>query len=109
MVGIPPFTDETPEKVFDNILNLRLEWPEENDEKLSDYAVQSIMRLLTIDQNERANLEDLKSMELFQDIDWTKLTELEAPFVPQPDDETDTGYFEARNLAQDWRVSQLRE
>ena len=66
MVGIPPFTDETPEKVFDNILNLKLEWPEENDEKLSDGAVQSIMRLLTIDQNERANLEDLKSMQLFQ-------------------------------------------
>ena len=48
-------------------------------------------------------------MELFQNIDWTKLTEIEAPFIPQPHDDTDTGYFEARNLAQHWRVSQIRE
>ena len=32
MTGIPPFTDETPEKVFDNILNMRMEWPEEQGE-----------------------------------------------------------------------------
>ena len=28
LVGIPPFNDETPEKVFDNIVNLTMEWPE---------------------------------------------------------------------------------
>ena len=32
MTGIPPFTDETPEKVFDNILNMRMEWPEDEGE-----------------------------------------------------------------------------
>lgn len=27
LCGITPFNDETVEKIFDNILNLRIEWP----------------------------------------------------------------------------------
>ena len=27
LVGVPPFNDTTVEKLFDNILNLRMEWP----------------------------------------------------------------------------------
>ena len=30
----------------------------------------------------------------FKDIDWHNLLDMEAPFIPQPDDETDTTYFE---------------
>ena len=67
------------------------------------------MYYIFIDQDKRANFETIQTMELFQNIDWTKLTEIEAPFIPQPHDDTDTGYFEARNLAQHWRVSQIRE
>ena len=51
----------------------------------------------------------MQEIELFKDIDWNKVTETEAPFIPQPDDDTDTGYFEARNEAQQWRVSQIRD
>ena len=42
MTGIPPFTDETPEAVFDNILSMRMEWPEDEGEVLSDSAVEAI-------------------------------------------------------------------
>jgi serine/threonine protein kinase len=28
LVGIPPFNEDTIEKIFDNIINLRIEWPE---------------------------------------------------------------------------------
>jgi hypothetical protein len=28
IVGIPPFNDETVEKIFDNACNLKIEWPE---------------------------------------------------------------------------------
>lgn len=28
LVGIPPFNDETPEKIFQNILRLEIIWPE---------------------------------------------------------------------------------
>ena len=91
MTGIPPFTDETPEKVFDNILNLRMEWPEEEGEVLSDSAVEAIKAMLEFDQGNRADFEQMQSLNLFKDLDWTNLTEIEAPFIPQPDDETDTG------------------
>jgi serine/threonine-protein kinase greatwall len=109
MTGIPPFTDETPERVFDNILNMRMEWPEEQGEVLSDSAVAAIKAMLTFDQRNRADFEQMQTLDLFKNLDWTNLTEIEAPFIPQPDDETDTGYFEARNTAQQWKVSQIKE
>lgn len=31
LVGIPPFNDETPEKIFENILTRKIEWPEIGD------------------------------------------------------------------------------
>jgi serine/threonine-protein kinase greatwall len=52
----------------------------------------------------------MQSLPFFRNIkDWNNLTEIEAPFIPQPDDETDTGYFEARNVAQHWQVSQIKD
>ena len=30
-----------------------------------------------------------------------------APFVPQPHNDTDTAYFEARNNMQEWKISQF--
>ena len=47
MTGIPPFMDDTPEAVFENILSGRIEWPE-NDEALSLEAVEAISSLLTL-------------------------------------------------------------
>ena len=47
MTGWPPFSDDTPEKVFENILNLKMDWPEE-EEKLSDTAVNAIQSLLNL-------------------------------------------------------------
>lgn len=109
MTGIPPFTDETPELVFENILSMKIEWPEEEGEILSNSAVEAITKLLAFDQEKRADFDAIQSMELFKDVDFANLTELEAPFLPNPDDETDTGYFEARNNAQDWKISQIIE
>jgi hypothetical protein len=47
MTGIPPFMDESPELVFENILSGRIEWPED-DEALSCEAVEAITSLLTL-------------------------------------------------------------
>lgn len=33
LVGVPPFNDQTVEKLFDNILNMRIEWPSIGDEE----------------------------------------------------------------------------
>ncbi|KAM7322419.1 hypothetical protein ACRRTK_017924 [Alexandromys fortis] len=48
---------------------------------------------------------ELKHHPLFSEVDWENLQHQTMPFVPQPDDETDTSYFEARNTAQHLTIS----
>ncbi|XP_021244722.1 serine/threonine-protein kinase greatwall isoform X2 [Numida meleagris] len=104
LTGIPPFNDETPAQVFQNILKRDIPWPE-GEEKLSDNAQNAIDILLTIDSTKRAGLKELKHHPLFHGVDWDNLQNQPMPFIPQPDDETDTSYFEARNNAQHLTVS----
>ncbi|KFQ17674.1 Serine/threonine-protein kinase greatwall, partial [Merops nubicus] len=104
LTGIPPFNDETPTQVFQNILKRDIPWPE-GEEKLSDNAQNAIDILLTTDSTNRAGLKELKHHPLFHGVDWDNLQNQTMPFIPQPDDETDTSYFEARNNAQHLTVS----
>ncbi|XP_074938689.1 serine/threonine-protein kinase greatwall [Phalacrocorax aristotelis] len=104
LTGIPPFNDETPTQVFQNILKRDIPWPE-GEEKLSDNAQNAIDILLTVDSTKRAGLKELKLHRLFHGVDWDNLQNQTMPFIPQPDDETDTSYFEARNNAQHLTVS----
>ncbi|XP_066441590.1 serine/threonine-protein kinase greatwall-like isoform X2 [Eleutherodactylus coqui] len=104
LTGIPPFNDETPAQVFQNILKRDIPWPED-DETLSVNAHSAIDILLTLDNTKRAGLKELKAHAFFHGIDWENLQNMPMPFIPQPDDETDTTYFEARNNAQDLKVS----
>ncbi|XP_051871617.1 serine/threonine-protein kinase greatwall [Pristis pectinata] len=104
LTGIPPFNDETPQQVFQNILNRDIPWPE-GEEQLSTNSQNAIEILLTIECFKRAGLKELKKHPLFHNMDWDNLQNCAMPFVPQPDDETDTTYFEARNNAQHLTVS----
>ncbi|XP_078519530.1 serine/threonine-protein kinase greatwall isoform X2 [Lissotriton helveticus] len=104
LTGIPPFNDETPTLVFQNILNRDIPWPE-GEEKLSTNAQSAIEILLCIDSTKRAGLKELKRHPLFDGLDWNNLQNQQMPFIPQPDDETDTTYFDARNNAQHLTVS----
>ncbi|XP_075068102.1 serine/threonine-protein kinase greatwall [Mixophyes fleayi] len=104
LTGIPPFNDETPAQVFQNILKRDIPWPED-DETLSVNSHSAIDILLTLDHTKRAGLKDLKVNALFLGIEWDNLHKQPMPFVPQPEDETDTTYFEARNNAQNLKVS----
>ncbi|XP_064601720.1 serine/threonine-protein kinase greatwall-like [Liolophura sinensis] len=104
LTGVPPFCDSTPELIFQNILNRDIPWPEE-DEALSENATQAISSLLTHDPKLRTTARDLKTMPLFSELDWSHLLDMEPPFMPQPDDNTDTSYFQARNSEQQLKVS----
>lgn len=104
LTGVPPFNDDTPQLVFQNILNRDIPWPEE-EEALSAHARNAIEILLTMDMTKRAGLKDLKSHPLFEDLEWDNLQNQPMPFIPQPEDETDTSYFDARNNAQHIAVS----
>ncbi|XP_026831808.1 serine/threonine-protein kinase greatwall isoform X2 [Drosophila erecta] len=104
MTGIPPFNDETPQKVFDNILNKNIEWPE-GDEALSVESMEAVELLLTMDPNERPAAKEVQQMRHFACIDWENIGNTEPPFVPTPDNPTDTGYFDARNNLQHLQLS----
>ncbi|XP_035507709.1 serine/threonine-protein kinase greatwall isoform X1 [Morone saxatilis] len=104
LTGVPPFNDETPQLVFQNILNRDIPWPEE-EEELSVNSRNAIEILLTMDMTKRAGLKELKGHPLFEGLDWDNLQNQPMPFIPQPEDETDTSYFDARNNAQHITVS----
>ncbi|KAF7998362.1 hypothetical protein HCN44_009760 [Aphidius gifuensis] len=102
--GIPPFNDDTPQAVFDNILSRDVAWPE-GDESLSKNAIDTIDSLLTLDQSLRPSAKDVRVMEFFNNFPWNDPTKATPPFIPQPDDNYDTCYFQARNILQDLKVS----
>ncbi|XP_054876900.1 serine/threonine-protein kinase greatwall [Poeciliopsis prolifica] len=104
LTGVPPFNDETPQLVFQNILNRDIPWPE-GEEELPVNSRNAIEILLTMDVTKRAGLKELKRHPLFDGLDWDNLQNQPMPFIPQPEDETDTSYFEARNNAQHIAVS----
>ncbi|XP_030848671.1 serine/threonine-protein kinase greatwall-like [Strongylocentrotus purpuratus] len=98
LIGIPPFCDSEPDLVFQNILSRDLSWPE-GDEAISVIAQDLIEKLLTLAPEDRPTATDVKQHEFLHDLDWDHVREMEPPFVPAPDDETDTTYFDARNKA----------
>ncbi|KAL5006224.1 hypothetical protein ScPMuIL_015030 [Solemya velum] len=104
LTGIPPFNDQTPDLVFQNILNRDIPWPEE-DEALSEDAQQAVDSLLTFDPKQRPTAKKVKEMKLFTQLEWDHLLDLTPAFIPQPDDDRDTTYFEARNNMQQLIVS----
>ena len=91
--GIPPFNDETPQAVFANILARDVPWPEE-EEALSESAIKAIDSFLTLDQHARPIASDVRKMSLFKDFPWDEPQKAMPPFIPQPDDNYDTCYFQ---------------
>ncbi|XP_011502654.1 PREDICTED: serine/threonine-protein kinase greatwall [Ceratosolen solmsi marchali] len=102
--GVPPFNDETPQAVFTNILARDVPWPE-GEESLSVNAIEAIDALLTLDQIARPTAKEVRTMKLFQQFPWNEPHKAMPPFVPQPDDNYDTCYFQARNILQHLNVS----
>ncbi|XP_066300252.1 serine/threonine-protein kinase greatwall-like [Branchiostoma lanceolatum] len=106
LTGIPPFNDQTPDLVFQNILHRDIPWPE-GEEALSDQARDAIESLLSMEDYNRPGPSELRCHPLFKGIDWANLHDRPAPFVPCPDNDTDTSYFEARNNAQHLQMSDI--
>lgn len=72
IVGIPPFTDESVEKIFENILKLKIPWDDipigEGDNCMSPKAADIIKKLLEPDPEKRLKVDDIKSHDFFQGI-----------------------------------------
>ncbi|GAN07120.1 AGC/MAST/MAST protein kinase [Mucor ambiguus] len=98
LYGYPPFHAETPDKVFENILSRNIDW-HKDDIQLPEEAYDFMERLLTLDPEQRLGRngpEEVRKHPFFKDLDWDKLLSESPSFVPQPMNEEDTDYFDAR-------------
>ncbi|KAI9884356.1 MAG: hypothetical protein M1823_003852 [Watsoniomyces obsoletus] len=106
LYGYPPFHAETPDKVFENILQRRIDWPDDEDCPVSPEAKDLMNRLMCLDPRQRlgANAEEkypsggdeIRSHPWFAGTRWETLYEEEAQFVPAPGHPEDTEYFDSR-------------
>ncbi|THC94673.1 hypothetical protein EYZ11_005858 [Aspergillus tanneri] len=106
LFGYPPFNAGTPDEVFDNILNRRINWPEDAEELASTDAIDLMNKLITINPRERigANVDEkfpnggaeIRHHPWFSDINWDTLLEDKAQFVPNLENPEDTEYFDPR-------------
>ncbi len=93
LTGIPPFNDESPQQIFENILERRIEWPDE----MSADARDLIEKLLGMDPKTRLGARgasELKSHPFFATTRWTTLQKDTPPFLPVTGDITDLSYFD---------------
>ncbi|KAJ2729967.1 hypothetical protein IW152_005427 [Coemansia sp. BCRC 34962] len=104
MCGYPPFTDESPEAIFRNILNHAIDWPEEEG-YVSEAGIELINALLRPDPATRAHWKDIKAARLYEGWDLDCIRQMEPPLVPQPDDDVDTSYFETCQRTEIQRLS----
>lgn len=98
LYGIPPFHDDTPEKVFENILSGNIEWHDDWVE-YSPEARDFMERLMTLDPARRLGAngaEEVKAHPFLAGIDWEGVTKSEAAFIPQVTDPESTDYFDPR-------------
>ena len=107
LYGCPPFHADTPEQVFQNILDRNIHWPENDDEyDVSSEAKDLMNKLMCIDPKQRlgSNTEDkyasggdeIKAHPWFTEINWETIREDDASFVPMSENPEDTEYFDAR-------------
>lgn len=104
--GYPPFHGDTPEKVFENILARKIDWPEDAESSVSEDAKDLMTKLMTIESRDRlgANMaekyssggDEIRQHPWFNGTKWETLLEDEAQFIPAPENPEDTEYFDAR-------------
>ena len=116
LVGIPPFTGDTPDELFANVINSQIEWPEVLDESTMDLSSSAcfdaaeqafcpeaknlIEQLLQHDPSKRlgtlAGAYEIKTHPFLACIDWNNLLREKADFVPVLESPDDTSYFDTR-------------
>ncbi len=106
LYGYPPFHAGTPDEVFENILARRISWPDDNDFDVSPEAKDLMNKLLCLDPRDRLGQnnddkfscggEEIRNHPWFEGVNWEKLLQDDAQFVPAPENPEDTEYFDAR-------------
>eukprot|EP00727_Mastigamoeba_balamuthi_P013038 m51a1_g8357 putative protein kinase (1237) ;mRNA; r:70273-75720 len=99
LTGIPPFSADTLDETFDNIVRRRIEWPA--DSTASAAARSCVGRLLALNPEKRLGgggrgAAEVKSHAFFAGIDWATMRKQTPPFVPKLEGDADTSFFDAR-------------
>lgn len=96
--GYPPFAGATVEETWQNLRQWDkvLRKPRFDDPAyfLSTRTWDLITRLVTSKARRFRNVNEIYRHAYFSEVDWSKLREQRAPFVPELDGETDAGYFD---------------
>jgi len=98
LIGCPPFNDETPEKIFNNVLTGRIPWPDVPQD-MSYEAQDLISKLLERDYKKRLGrngADEVKAHPFFAGVNWDTLLQQPAAYVPNPKSNTDTSAFDVR-------------
>mmetsp|Transcript_9212 Transcript_9212/g.21874 ORF Transcript_9212/g.21874 Transcript_9212/m.21874 type:complete len:548 (+) Transcript_9212:146-1789(+) len=94
LTGWPPFYDKNLRKMCEKILKAELRWPDKVT--VSPEAKDLVAQLLVRDPSRRIDGDGVHAHPFFSGIDWEALNrkEVEAPFVPRVESETDIGNFD---------------
>lgn len=107
ITGYPPFHAHTVDKVFENILKGSIDWLE-LEGVCSSSAKDLIQRLLCTNPEKRLGsqgAQEIKDHPFFWGIDWDKLWNQEALFIPMAENPENTEYFDSRGAQIDQSVA----
>ncbi|USP80892.1 uncharacterized protein yc1106_08166 [Curvularia clavata] len=98
LAGYPPFAGATVDETWQNLKQwkkvLRKPVYEDPSYFLSKRTWDLIVRLVASKSSRFRNISEIHAHQYFAEVDWAKLREQKAPFVPELDSETDAGYFD---------------
>jgi len=98
LAGYPPFAGATVDETWQNLKQwkkvLRKPVYEDPSYFLSKRTWDLIVRLVASKSSRFRGISEIHAHQYFAEVDWSKLREQKAPFVPELDSETDAGYFD---------------
>ncbi|KAL4490881.1 hypothetical protein ABPG72_008617 [Tetrahymena utriculariae] len=100
IAGIPPFNDESVEKIFSNIKKGHIEWPDVGygEDEMTPEAQDLIKKLLNHDYKKRLGAngsQEIKQHKFFSGIQWDKIKKQEAPLLSYLEQEQQETEFES--------------
>jgi len=111
LTGCPPFNDETPEAIFDNILRREMfGWPEELDISPSCQSfVEALSQPAPKTRLGANGTDEIKKHAFFEGIVWTSVfsNSMDDIFVPNISSPDDTSYFMSRGMSMSVSVTEL--
>ncbi|EPQ30071.1 uncharacterized protein PFL1_02188 [Pseudozyma flocculosa PF-1] len=101
LCGFPPFSGAQPDETWANLKNWQkvlqrpvYEKPEDLQFNLSDVAWDAVTKLIDTPERRFSSLSQVQGHGFFSPLQLTKLREMSAPFIPQLENDEDTGYFD---------------